>query len=325
MDRRAFLAGAGALLAAPLAAGAQQAGKVYRVAFLGATSPSGYAGQVEAFRAGLRDLGYVEGRNLVIEFRWAEGNYGRLPELAVELVRWKPDVVVTHAPAGTRAAKRATSTIPIVMGVAGDAVATGLVETLARPGGNVTGSSFFLPELTAKRLEIITEAVPGLTRVGVLLNPANPANPSTLSAMEQRARSLKLHLARVEARSPADFSAAFALMVKDRAGALAMYDDAMFFAHAEQIVALARKHNLPTIGSIEYVKAGGLLGFGVNFSDLWRRAAVFVDKILRGAKPADLPVEQPTKFDLVFNLKTAKALGLTIPRSLLLRADQVIE
>jgi len=216
------------VLFSPVSAGAQQPARVYRIGFLGATSPSAYASQVEAFRGGLRDLGYVEGKNVLIEFRWAEGNYARLPELAVELVRLKPDVLVTHAPAGTLAAKRATSTIPIVMGVAGDAVATGLVESLARPGANVTGSSILLPELTAKRLEILKEALPGLTRVGVLLNPDNPANKSTLSAMEHTARSIRLQIHRVEARTPADLAGAFTAMVKERAGALAMYDDAMF-------------------------------------------------------------------------------------------------
>jgi putative ABC transport system substrate-binding protein len=309
----------------PLAAGAQQAGRVYRIGFLGATSPSGYAPQVEAFRGGLRDLGYVEGKNVVIEFRWAEGNYARLPELAAELVLLKPDVLVTHAPAGTRAAKRATATIPIVMGAAGDAVATGLVAGLARPGGNVTGSSFFLPELNAKRLEVLKEALPRLSRVGVLLNPDNPANAATLRAMKETARSVKIQLHPVEVRSPADFEGAFATIVKGRAGALAVYDDAMLIAEAARIADLARKNRLPTIGFIEYAKAGGLLAFGVNFPDLWRRAAGFVDKILRGAKPADLPVEQPTTFQVIVNLKTAKDLGLTIPQSILLRADEVIQ
>lgn len=320
----AVIVAASALLS-PVPTGAQPPGRVYRIGFLGATSPSGYATQVEAFRGGLRDLGYTEGKNVVIDFRWAEGNYARLPELAVELVRLKPDVLVTHAPAGTLAAKRATSTIPIVMGVAGDAVATGLVESLARPGANVTGSSFLLPQLTAKRLEILKEAVPGMTRVAVLLNPANPANASVLSALEHTARSINVDIHRVEARNPSNLSGAFTAMVKGRAGALAMYDDAMFFAHAEQIADLARKHHLPTIGSIEFVTAGGLLGFGVNFRDLWRRAAGFVDKILKGAKPADLPVEQPATFEFVINLKTARDLATAIPPSLRLRADHVIE
>ena len=313
------------MLSVVLSTETQQMGRVYRIGFLGATSPSGYTPQVEAFRGGLRDLGYVEGKNVVIEFRWAEGNYARLPELAAELVLLKPDVLVTHAPAGTRAAKRATATIPIVMGVAGDAVATGLVAGLARPGGNVTGSSFFLPELNAKRLEVLKEALPPLSRVGVLLNPDNPANVATLRAMEETARSVKIQLHAVEVRSPADFEGAFATIVKGRAGALAVYDDAMLIAEAAQIADLARKSRLPTIGFIEYAKAGGLLAFGVNFPDLWRRAAGFVDKILKGAKPADLPVEQPTTFQVIVNLKTAKALGVTIPQSILIRADEVIQ
>jgi putative ABC transport system substrate-binding protein len=312
------------LFPTPLAVEALQTSRVYRIGFLGATSPSGYAPQVEAFRGGLRDLGYVEGKNVVIEFRWAEGNYERLPELAAELVVLKPDVLVTHAPAGTLAAKRATATIPIVMGVAGDAVATGLVAGLARPGGNVTGSSFFFPELNAKRLELLKEALPRLSRVGVLLNPDNPANVAMLQAMERTARSVKIQLHAVEVRSPAEFEGAFAVMGKGRAGALAVYEDAMLIANAAQIADLARKSRLPTIGFTEYAKAGGLLAFGVNFHDLWRRAAGFVDKIFKGAKPADLPVEQPTKFEVVVNLKTAKALGLTIPPSVLVRADEVI-
>lgn len=200
----------------PVLARAQQPARVYRIGFLGATSPSGYASQVAAFRGGPRDLGYVEGENLVIEFRWAEGNYARLPELAVELVRLKPDVLVTHASAGTLAAKRAASTIPIVMGVAGDAVATKLVESLARPGANVIGSSFFFPELNAKRLEILKEALPRVSRMAVLLNPDDPANVATLSAMEQTARSMKLHIHRVEARSPADLDGAFTAVVSAR-------------------------------------------------------------------------------------------------------------
>ena len=313
------------IIAAPLAAEAQQAGRVYRIGFLGATSASGYAPQVQAFRGGLRDLGYVEGKNLAIDFRWAEGKYARLPELAAELVLLKPDVLVTHAPAGTLAAKRATATIPIVMGVVGDAIAMGLVESLARPGGNVTGSSFFFPELNAKRLEVLKEALPRVSRVGVLLNPDNPANVATLRAMEETARSVKIRLHAVDVRSPAEFEGAFATMVKGRVGALAVYDDAMLIAEAARIAHLARKNRLPTIGFIEYAKAGGLLAFGVNFPDLWRRAAGFVDRILKGAAPGDLPIEQPTRFELVVNLKTAKALGLTIPPSVLVRADEVIQ
>ncbi|HEY7539942.1 MAG TPA: ABC transporter substrate-binding protein [Methylomirabilota bacterium] len=324
--RRIFIAlVAIGVLFGPFATEAQQVTKAYRIGFLGATSPAGYAPQLEAFRGGLRDLGYVEGKNLAIDFRWAEGNYARLPGLAAELVRLKPDVLVTHAGAGTRAAKQATSTIPIVFGVAGEAVAMGLVESLARPGGNATGSSFFFPELNAKRLEVLKEAVPRLSRVGVLLNPDNPANVATLRAMEETARSVNVQLHSVEVRRPAEFDGAFVTIMKGRMGALAVYDDAMFIAEAARIADLARKNRLPTIGFVEYAKAGGLLAFGVNFTDLWRRAAGFVDKILKGARPADLPVEQPTKFELIVNLRTARALGLTMSPSLLVRADQVIE
>ena len=325
MDRRAFVAGAAALFAAPLAAEAQPAGKVYRIAFLGSTSPSGYASQMEAFRTGLRDLGYVEGRNLLIEFRWAQGNNQRLPQLAAELVRWKPDVLVTHGPPGALAAKRATDTIPIVLGVIGEAVAIGAVEGLARPGGNVTGLSFFVPELSAKRLEILREALPRLSRVGVLLKRDNPINMAVLKAMEHAAQALKIRLQPVEVREPADIEVAISGLVKGHAGAMVVHEEAMLIAHAERIAGLAARHQLPTVGFIEYARAGGLLAFGVHFPDPWRRAVVFVDKIFKGAKPADLPVEQATKFELVINRKTATTLGLTIPPSLLLRADQVIE
>jgi putative ABC transport system substrate-binding protein len=326
MERRAFLATiAGGLFAAPLAAQAQQAGKKHRVAFLGSTSPSGYASQMEAFRTGLRDLGYVEGENLLIEYRWAQGNNQRLPQLAAELVGRKPDVLVTHGPPGALAAKRATATIPIVLGVIGEAVAIGAVEGLARPGGNVTGLSFFVPELNAKRLEVLKEVVPRLGRVGVLLKRDNPINMAVLKAMEHAAQALMIHLQPVEVGKPADIEGAVSVLVKGRARAMAVQEEAMLIAHAERIADLATRHQLPTVGFVEYARAGGLLAFGVNFPDLWRRAAVLVDKILKGAKPADLPVEQAEKFELVINLKTAKALGLTIPPSLLQRADQVIE
>ena len=306
MDRRRFLlTSLAGVLAGPLTAEAQYAGKVYRIAFLGSTSPSGYASQMEAFRGGLRDLGYVEGQNFVIEFRWAEGSYERLPELAAELVRSKPDVLVTHGSAGALAAKRATDTIPIVMGVVGEAVEIGAVKGVARPGRNVTGSSFFVPELNAKRLEILKEALPRLSRVGVLLKRGNAVNAAVLRTMEHTARSLKLELQPVEARDPADLEGAVSAVVKGQAGALVVQDDPVLLALAAQIADLARRNQLPTIGFVEYAKAGGLLAFGVNFPDLWRRAAGFVDKILKGAKPADLPIEQPTKFELVINLKSS--------------------
>jgi len=326
MDRRAFLAAlAGSLLAAPLAAKAQPAGRTYRIAFLGSTSPSGYASQVAAFRAGLRDFGYLEGRNLVIDFRWARGNYKHLPELAAELIRSKPDVLVAHGPPGALAAKRATDTIPIVLGAIGAEVEIGLVEGLARPGGNVTGLSFFVLELNAKRLEVLKEAVPRLGRVGVLLKRDNPANKPLLSAMENAAQTLKLQLQPIEVRDPGDLESAVSTLHTGNADAIAVHEEAMLIAEAGRIADLARKHRLPTVGFVEYARAGGLLAFGVDFPDLWRRAAGIVDKIFKGARPADLPVERATKFELVINLKTAKALGLTIPPSLLQRADQVIE
>jgi putative ABC transport system substrate-binding protein len=241
------------------------------------------------------------------------------------LVRLKPDLVLTHGTAGTRAAKQATTTIPIVMAVSGDAVATGLVASLAHPGGNITGSSFFNPELAAKRLELLKEVVPALTRVAVLMNPGNPVNEVSLQAMERTARSLGLELQQVNVGGPEEFNAAFSTIVKGRAGALSVFDDAMLIAQARRVADLAAKNRLPTIGFSELAEAGGLMSYGVNFPDLWRRAATYVDKILKGAKHADLPVEQPTKFEFIINLKIAKQIGLTIPQSVLYRADKVIK
>ena len=314
-----------AALSAPLSASAQQRAKVHRIGFLGAVSASGYAPQLEAFRQGLRDLGYVEGKNIVIEFRWAEGKYDRLPGLAAELVHLKVDVLVTHGTPGARAAKGATTTIPIVMAVTGDAVATGLVASIARPGGNLTGSTFFNPEVAAKRLELLKEAVPRITRVAVLLNPDNPVNGPVLKAIEATARSLKVEVPQFEARGPSDFESAFLAMAKRRADALVVIDDAMLIANARGVAELAAKKRLPSSGFKEFTEAGGLMAYAVNFLDTFRRAAVFVDKILKGAKPGDLPVEQSTRFELLINLKTAKALGLTIPKPVLVRADKLIE
>jgi putative ABC transport system substrate-binding protein len=311
--------------AAPHGVAAQTPAKVFRIGVLGATSASAYARQIEAFRQGLRDLGYVEGKNIILEYRWAEGRYDRLPDLAAELVRLKPDLLLTHGTPGTRAAKQATTTIPIVMAVSGDAVATGLVASLAHPGGNLTGSSFFNPELSAKRLELIKEVLPGLSRVAVFLNPGNPSSDVGFQAMERTARALGLKLQGFNLRGPKEFDTAFSTLVKGRAGALSVYEDAMLIAQARRVADLAARNRLPTIGFSELAEAGGLMSYGVNFPDLWRRGATYVDKILKGAKPAHLPVEQPTRFELVVNLKTAKALGLTIPPSILVRADQVIQ
>lgn len=313
-------------LGVPILASAQQPGKIHRIGILGATSASAYTVYLDAFRQGLRDLGYVEGKNVVIEARWADGRYERLPDLAGELVRSKVDLIVTHGPVGSRAAKQATSTIPVVMAVVGDAVATGLVESLSRPGGNVTGSTFFWPELIAKRLELLKDVLPGVVRVAVLSNPDNPNFRGALKeAMDAAAQSLRLEVQQVDARGPGDFESAFAAMGKGRADALMVPEDAVFISHAGRIAELAARQRLRSIGFAEYAESGGLLAFGVSFTELWRRAAVFADKILRGARPADLPVERPTKFELIVNLKTAKTLGLEFPQSVILRADKLIK
>lgn len=313
------------LLTGPIAADAQQAAKVTRIGFLGATTASSWASRVEAFRLGLRDLGYVEGKNIVIEFRWAEEKYGRLPDLAAELVRLKVDLLVTYGTPGTLVAKRATTKIPIVMVHSGDAVAAGIVAGLARPGGNITGSTYFLPQLMAKRLELLKAAMPHITQVAILVKPDNPFFVPALQGLEYPARALKIGLQQFDARGPNELQAAFSAMAKGRVDAVLVLEDAVFVTNVRAIADLAAKHRLPSAGFIELAEAGGLIGYGVNFLEMYRRAAVFVDKILKGAKPAGIPVEQATKFDFVINVKTAKAIGLTIPPSLLLRADRVIE
>ncbi len=312
-----------ALLAAPLPVEAQQAAKIPRVGFLGATS--GSDPRVEAFRQGLRDLGYVEGKNLIIEYRWAEGRYDRLPALAAELVGLPVDLLVCHGTPGTWAAKRATATTPIVMATSGDAVANGLIASLARPGGNITGTTFFSPEVTAKRLELLQEVVPLLRRVGVLVNPSDPGTTAILRAMVLTGTSLNVALDQFEVRGPSEFEGAFTAMAQRRIDALVTTNDGTFVANRRRLADFAAQRRLPSAGFKEFAQAGGLMAYGVDFAELYRRAAVFVDKILRGAKPPDLPVEQPTRFDLVINLKTAKTLGLTIPQSLLMRADEVIQ
>jgi putative ABC transport system substrate-binding protein len=312
-----------ALLAARFAEA--QPAKVARIGFLAPTSASSNADRVEALRAGLRDFGYVEGKNIVIEFRWADERYDRLPDLAAELVRLNVDVIVTAGTPAIRAVKNATTTIPIVMATSGDPVGFGFVASLARPGGNITGSSIFAPELSAKRLELLKETLPRAQRVAVLLNPDNSINERNLPAMERTARSLKVGLQRFEVRRPDEFKDVFSAMAKQRVDAVALPEDDFLNANRSGIAELVAKQRLPSIGRKEFAEAGGLIGYGVNFLDLYRQAATFVDKILRGAKPGDLPIEQPTKFELVINLKTAKALGLTIPQSVLARADEVIQ
>jgi putative ABC transport system substrate-binding protein len=328
MDRRDTVLALLALGAAPLAAEAQQAAKVARIGYLSsnlAASPHLH----DAFRQGLRDLGYVEGRNLVIEYRDAEGKNERLPALAAELVALKVDVIVTAGTLQTMAAQQATKTIPIVFAQAVDPVTSGLVGSLARPGGNLTGLSNLTPERVGKCLELLTQAVPGVSRVAVLWQPGAVGERTakdTLTGAEVAARALGVRLQFVEARGPADIDKAFSDMTRARAGALAVWTTAMFVAERTRLVALAAKNRLPGVYTLrEFVDAGGLMSYGHSQADLNRRAATYVDKILKGAKPGDLPVEQPTKFELVINLTTARALGLTIPPSLLARADQVIE
>ena len=326
MPRRTFIvAMAAGLLAAPLAAEGQQAEKVHRIGFLGPASASNSVSRVEALRAGLRDLGYVEGKNVVIEFRWADGNYDRLAALAAEMVRLKVDVLVTYGTPGTLAAKGATTTIPIVMVHSGDAVATGLVASLGRPGGNITGSTSFGQELHAKRLQLLKQVMPRVAQVAVLLNPRNPAVMTDLQQMEIAANSMKVTVQRFEAREPNELDGAFTEMARRHVDAVVIEEDGMFIDNTGAIADLATKRRLPSTGLKELAEAGGLMGYGVNRLELFHRAAVFVDKILKGAKPGDLPIERVTKFELVINLKTARALGLTIPKSLLLRADRVIE
>ena len=257
--------------------------------------------RVEAFRSGLRDLGYVEGRNITIEFRWAEGQYSRLADLAAELVRLKVDLLVTHGTPGTLAAKQATTTIPIVMALSGDPVAAGLVASLARPGGNVTGSTYFVRELMVKRLELLRDAVPRITRVAVLVKPDNPFFAQALPGLE--ANPMKLELQRFEARGPTELEVAFSAVAKSRVDAVLIPEDSVFITHVRAIADLAANHRLPSAGFAELAQAGGLIGYGVNLIEGYRRAAVMVDKILKGAKPADIPVERATKFELVLSLK----------------------
>jgi putative tryptophan/tyrosine transport system substrate-binding protein len=275
---------------------------------------------MESLRAGLRDLGYVEGKNLIIESRWADGNYDRLPKLAMELVGLKVDLILTSGTPGTRAAKSATATIPIIMVTSGDPVALGLVASLARPGGNITGASNFAPELSAKRVELIKEAFPSIQRVGVLFNPDNSINDRNLEAMEQTSKALKLGLQKFAVRSAGDFK-----MSKLPVDAVALPEDDFLSATKDNAVELVSKQRLPSIGRTDFAEAGGIIGYAVNFFDLYRRAAIFVDKIVKGAKPGELPVEQPRKFDFVINLKAANQLGLTISPNVLARADKVIK
>lgn len=324
-NRRKLVVALGAsALVSPLSPHAQPQTKVWRIGFLGSENPSGYKTRVEALRAGLRDFGYVEGKNLVIEFRWAEGKLDRLPELAAELVRLNFDVLVTHATSGTRAAKQATTTIPIVVATMADPVATGLVASLARPGGNITGSTFFPVELAAKRIEVLKDALPRITQVAVLDYPS-PTSETFINAMETTARSLKVTLHKFAVQEPRELDSAFAAIVKKRINAVAVNEQPIFIANSKAIAELATKYRLPLIGTSEFADAGGVIGYGADLVNLFRRVGFFVDKIFKGTKPGVIPIEQPTRFDLVINMKTAKTLGIKFPQTFLQRAERLIE
>jgi putative tryptophan/tyrosine transport system substrate-binding protein len=302
--------------------------KLPRVGYLSPGSPSNPARlrRFEAFRQALRERGYVEGQNIAIESRWAEGKYDRYPALAADLVRVKANVIVAVGGAATQAVQQATKTIPIVMSTVIDPVGSGLVASLARPQGNITGLSIMAPDIVGKQLQVLTEVVPKVSRVAVLWNPANPGSAPQLREAEAAARALGVQLQALEARVPQEIDSAFATMTRERAGALVILADAIFTNQRRQIAELAMKRHLPSVyGVREYAEAGGLMEYSVDALALEARAAIYVDKILKGMKPSDLPIEQPSKFELVINLKTAKAIGLTIPPSLLQRADRVIE
>lgn len=324
MNRRDTVLALLALAAAPLAAEAQQARKVYRVGFLW-DSPAMFADAMQAFRVGLRDLGWVEGQNIVIEYRWSEGRYDRLPQLAEELVRLKVDVIIAPSSIYTGAAKRATSTIPIIFMSHADPIGSGHVSSLARPDGNITGLSLMMTETNAKLLELLKAAVPGLSHVAVLWDPATPSHGPGLKAVEAASLTLGLQLKAMPVRSTAEFDSVFAAIARERVGGVLVLSTPLYIAEGRQLAELAIKHKLPTMfGPRSHVESGGLLSFGPDRADLWRRGAVYVDRILKGAKPADLPVQQPIKFELAINLRTAKALGLTIPPEFIARADSII-
>ena len=328
MDRRAFVTGLGAVLAAPLAAEAQQGGSLRLIGFFG--PPPSAGSLVQAFQEGLRSFGYVEGRNVKIEYRYTDqalqGHPGLFARYADELVQLRPEVIVVSVTEAALAVRKATATIPIVTVSVPDPVEAGLVTSLARPGGNVTGLSRETRDLIGKNMQLLKETLPQETRIGILVNDADPLKPAMVADVERRARSLGVQVKVVEATVPTGLDAAFSAMRADKVGALVVLGGSAFYLDRRHIADLALENRLPSVfQNREFAEAGGLLSYAPSTTDNYRRAAFFVDKILRGARPADLPIEQPTKFELVVNLKTAKALGLTMPPSLLLRADQVIE
>jgi putative tryptophan/tyrosine transport system substrate-binding protein len=308
-------------------AGAQMVrGRVMRVGILGSTTSAGWAGQWDAFRGALRELGWTEGRDLVFELRFADNQHERLPRLAAELVASRIDLLVTHGIPGTRAAKTATNTIPILMASVADPVAAGLVASFARPEGNVTGIAFLAQEMAAKRLQLLKEAVPGLSRLAMLSNPRNAAfGKAMFDAMSSAAAALAIQLHVFDAPDPSDYPIAFGQMVARRMEGVAITEEATLIANSPTLASLARQNRLPSVGNIEFAQAGGLIGYGANREAIFRRAAALGDKLLRGTKPADLPVEQPTQFELLIHARTAAALALTMPPALRMRADRIID
>ncbi|HSF07674.1 MAG TPA: ABC transporter substrate-binding protein [Methylomirabilota bacterium] len=315
-----------ALFLMPLATGAQPPGKMPRIGVLSGGTPATYAARHEAFRRGLRELGYVEGKNIVLEYRYAEGKQERLPGLAAELVRLNVALIFTYGDLQIRAAKQATQTIPIVVGLAGDLVGSGYAGSLARPGGNITGLVTIAPETAAKQLDLLKSAFPTVSRVAMLSNPTNTINVAVVRETETAASALGVQLFSFDVRRSDELDGAFRAALRGRADALIAQGDSLLITHRARIVDFAAKNRLPAMyRNQEYMDAGGLMFYGPSVAEMFRRAATHVDRILKGAVPGDLPIEQPTKFELIINLKTAKALGLTIPQSLLLRADQVIQ
>jgi len=326
VNRRTFVCGLTlGVFGARLAAQAQT-GKLYRIGFLGNTTEALEANLVGPFRQGLRDLGYVEGRNVVIEYRWAEGNYDRLPALIGELIALKVDVIVTAGTPATLAVKKATTSIPLVMVAVGDPVGTGVVPSLNRPGGNITGLTSISPEMDGKRLELLREVVPSVSHVAVLWNAASPLQAVAEKQTQAAAQVLRMKVLSLGVRTLGEIDAALATIVREKPAALLVLADRLFLQHRAHIMDFATQQRLPGVHAYrELVEVGGLMSFGPSYADMHRRAAYFVDRILKGAKPADLPVERPGLFELVINLRTAKALGLTIPQSVLLRATEVIQ
>ena len=327
MDRRTFIGVvAGRLLAVPVAAEAQPAGRVYRIGFLGNSTAALEANLVGPFREGLRDLGYVEGRNVLIEYRWAEGKYDRFPALIGELLALKVAVIVTAGTPATLAVKKATTSVPLVMSAVGDPVGAGIVPSLSHPGGNITGLTAISTEMDAKRLELLREVVPSVSYIALLWNAGSPLQVLAEKQVQAAAQVLRMRVLSLGVKTEEEIKSALAVMARERPDALLVLADRLLLHHRALIMDFATRHRLPGVHAYrELVEAGGLMSFGPSYADMHKRAAYFVDRILKGAKPGDLPVERPLTFELVINLKTARALGLTIPQSLLQRADQVIE